>query len=75
MSTLTFPAFAGANAIEVKTAKPSLWARLASAMAESRRRKAQRIINEREIFFGPSLMEAAGLKHISLANDDVLPLK
>lgn len=75
VSTLTFPAFAGATDRDVKAAKPSLLARLAAAMADSRRRKAQRVINEREIFFGPSLMEAAGLKHISLANDDVLPLK
>ena len=73
MSTLIFPAFAGAA--EARPTKPSLLTRLTKAMAESRRRKAQRVINEREIFFGPGLLEAAGLKHISLENDDLLPLK
>ena len=73
MSTLTFPAFAATA--EARPAKPSLMARLAQSMHESRRRKAQRVINEREIFFGPTLLEAAGLKHISLENDDLLPLK
>lgn len=73
MSTMIFPALAGSAAEH--PAKPSLFQRLAFAMAESRRRKAQRIINERELFFGPSLLEAAGFKHISLDNDDLLPLR
>lgn len=74
MSTLTFPAYAGSTA-ERPAKTPSLLARVVAAMAESRRRKAQRVIHEHEIFFGPTLLEAAGLKHISLANDDLLPLK
>lgn len=73
MSTMTFPAFAGS--IAETPAKPTLLQRFAAALADSRRRKAQRIINEREIFFGPQLLEAAGLKHLSLENDDLLPLK
>ena len=73
MSTMIFPALAG-SAVE-RPAMPSLFQRFASAMAECRRRRAQRIINEREVFFGPSLLEAAGFKHISLDNDDLLPLK
>lgn len=73
MSTMTFPAYAGSTAD--RPAKPSLVQRIAAAMAGSRRRKAQRVINERELFFGPQLLEAAGLKHISLANDNLLPLK
>jgi hypothetical protein len=50
-------------------------ARLGAAIAESRRRKAQRVINERMACFAPTLLEAAGLKHLSFANDDALPLK
>lgn len=73
MSTLTFPAFAATA--EDRPAKPSLFQRLGTAIAESRRRKAQRLINERMAFYGPTLLEAAGLKHISLENDDLLPLK
>lgn len=73
MSTLTFPAYAGST-VE-RPAKPSVLARLAAAVAESRRRKAQRVINEYKAFYGPTLLEAAGLSQISLANDDLLPLK
>ncbi len=73
MSTLIFPAFAGST-VE-RPAKPSLWVRFAHAIADSRRRKAQRVINERVAFYGPTLLEEAGLRHLSLANDDALPLK
>lgn len=73
VSTLTFPAFA--EIAETKPAKPSLFQRLGAAIAESRRRKAERLINERMAYYGPTLLEAAGLTHISLANDELLPLK
>jgi hypothetical protein len=73
VSTLTFPVIAGS--IEERPAKPSLLARFATAIGESRRRKAQRVINERMAYFAPTLLEAAGLTHLSLANDDALPLK
>jgi hypothetical protein len=73
VSTLTFPVIAGST--EERPVKPSLLARLGAAIAESRSRKAQRVINERMAYFAPTLLEAAGLKHLSLANDDALPLK
>ena len=73
MSTLTFPVIAGST--EERPVNPSLLARLGAAIAESRRRKAQRFINERLAFYGPTLLESAGLRHLSLANDDALPLK
>lgn len=73
MSTLTFPVIAGST--EERPVNPSLLARLGAAIAESRRRKAQRVINERMACFAPTLLEAAGLKHLSFANDDALPLK
>jgi hypothetical protein len=73
VSTLTFPVIAGST--EERSVKPSLLARLGAAIAESRRRKAQRVINERMACFAPILLEAAGLKHLSFANDDALPLK
>lgn len=68
---MTFPAFAGSA--KFRTAKPSLLERFALALADSRRRKAQRIINERAAHYGPQMLEAAGLKHLSLANNDLLP--
>ena len=73
MSTMTFPAYAGAE--ETVSHKPSLFQRLALAMADSRRRKAQRQLNERMAFYGPTLLEASGMSRISLENDDLLPLK
>jgi hypothetical protein len=73
VSTLTFPAFAGSS-LE-RPAKLSLLARIGAAIVESRRRKAQRFINERLAVYGPTLLESAGLRHLSLANDDALPLK
>ena len=72
VSTLTFPAFA--DVTEARLAKPSLLQRLGAIIAEGRRRKAQRVSNERLAHYSPSMLEAAGLKHLSLANDHLLPL-
>ena len=72
MSTLTFPAYAGS--IVERAAKPSLLQRIGEALMDGRRRKAQREINERLAHFGPTVLEAAGLKRVSLANDELLPL-
>ena len=73
MSTMIFPAYAGAE--HTVSNKRSLIQRLATAMADSRRRKAQRLLHERMAFYGPNLLEASGLSRISLENDDLLPLK
>ncbi len=78
MSTMIFPAMAGTASVEASKASVkglSVVKRLALAMADSRRRKAQRLLNERMAFYGPSLLEAAGLDRLSLENDDLLPLK
>jgi hypothetical protein len=72
VSTLTFPAYAG-SATE-RPAKPTLLQKIGAAIMESRRRKAQRAINETLAMFGPTVLDAAGLKRISLENDKILPL-
>ena len=72
MNTLTVPALA--DHPKARSAAPSLLQRLGAAIAEGRRRKALRLIHERLSYGSPGVLAAAGLKRVSLANDEVLPL-